>query len=179
MNETSDLPHATRFSGRVWTFGDHISTDVMMPGSKVLAHPNITPEEAASHCMSANRPGWSAQVRKGDIIVAGRNFGCGSSRPAPRLLRTLGISVAVADSMARVFFRNCIHVGFPALLCPGVSKVFEEGQVAEVDMETGAVMNLTTGQRLQAEPLEPGTPPYDILQAGGLDQYLLHVLRKR
>lgn len=181
MAETSGRPAspATPFRGRVWTFGDHISTDLMMPGSKVLAHPNIAPEEAAQYCMSANRPGWAAQVRKGDIVIAGRNFGCGSSRPAPRLLRALGVSVVVADSMARLFFRNCIHLGFPALLCPGVSKAFEEGQEAEVDLKTGAVVNLTTGRRLQGEALQPGTPPYDILQAGGLDQYLQQVLRER
>lgn len=181
MSETSGLPvsRATRFRGRVWIFGDHISTDIMMPGSKVLARPNITPEEAAQHCMSANRPGWSAQVRKGDIIVAGRNFGCGSSRPAPRLLRTLGISVVVADSMSRLFFRNCIHLGFPALLCPSVSKAFEEGQMAEVDLETGTVVNMTTGRHLQGEALKCGTPPYDILRAGGLDSYLEQVLQER
>jgi 3-isopropylmalate/(R)-2-methylmalate dehydratase small subunit len=161
-----------RFRGRVWKFGDNISTDLMMPGSKVLARPGITDQEAAQFCMEANRPGWAQQVTLGDIIVAGRNFGCGSSRPAARLLKALGISCVVADSIARLFFRNSIHIGFPVLICPGVSRIFQEGDIAEVDIETGRVRNLTRGVEVQGEPLPKDSPPYQILMAGGLDPYL-------
>ena len=90
------------FRGRVWRFGDSISTDVIMPG--MLYSRLLAPEEIAKSCMQANRPGWAEQVQPGDIIVAKRNFGCGSSRPAARVLKALGITVVVADSMSRLFF---------------------------------------------------------------------------
>jgi len=160
------------YQGRVWKFGDNISTDLIMPGSQVLANPLLSDEEAAKFCMWANRPGWAQQVQRGDIIVAGRNFGCGSSRPAPRMLKALGISVVVADSIARLFFRNSIHLGFPVLICPGVSQAFEEGDIAEVDLETGQVRNLTRGTVLQGEALPKDSPPYQILKAGGLEPFL-------
>lgn len=161
-----------RFQGKVWKFGDNISTDLMMPGSRVLARPGISDKEAAQFCMEANRPGWAQQVKPGDIIVAGRNFGCGSSRPAARMLKALDIACVVADSTSRLFFRNSIHIGFPVLICPGVSKAFDEGDIAEVDVESGRIRNLTKGVELQAEPLPKDSPPYQILMAGGLDNYL-------
>ena len=166
------------YTGKVWKFGDKISTDLMMPGAAVLARPGIKDEDAAKFCMIANRPGWAQQVQPGDIIVAGSNFGCGSSRPAPRLLRALGISVVVADSVSRLFFRNSIHLGFPTLLCPGVSEAFEEGDTAEVNVETGEVKNLTKGTVIQGEALPKDSPPYQILKAGGLDPFLEEVVRK-
>ena len=167
------------YTGRVWKFGDKISTDLMMPGFAVLAKPGISEEEAAKSCMLANRPGWAEQVQKGDIIVAGKNFGCGSSRPAPRMLRALGISVAVADSTSRLFFRNSIHLGFPVLICEGVSKVFDEGDTAEVNVETGEIKNLTKGTKIQGEALPKDSPPYEILRAGGLDPFLKDVLERK
>ena len=150
----------------------------MMPGSAVLARPGLSDEEAARFTMMAIRPGWSDQVESGDIIVAGKNFGCGSSRPAQRLLLTLGITVVVADSVSRLFFRNCIHSGFPVLICPGVSRTFDEGDTAEVNIETGDVRNLSKGSALQGEALSKDSPPYQILMAGGLDPFLREVVRK-
>ena len=166
------------FTGRVWKFGDKLSTDLMMPGFAVLTKPGISDEEAAKFCMTANRPGWAQQVQKGDIIVAGQNFGCGSSRPAQRMLRALGISVVVAESTSRLFFRNSIHTGYPVIMCPGVSQEFEEGDTAEVDLETGEVKNLTRGTALQGEALPRGSPPDQILRAGGLEPFLKEVLKK-
>lgn len=156
------------FSGRVWKFGDNISTDVIMPGDVVFAS-DLSEKEAASHSMRALRPGWAKLVQKGDIIVAGKNFGCGSGRPAPRMLKTLGISVVVADSISRQFFRNSIHLGFVAVSCPGISEAFEEGEIAEVQVETGIVNNLSRHKSLHGEALPPDSPPYQILIAGGID----------
>ena len=107
------------YKGRVWKFGDKISTDLMMPGFAVLTKPGISDEAAAKFCMIANRPGWAQQVQKGDIIVAGQNFGCGSSRPGQRMLRALGIPVVVAESTSRLFFRNSHPHCLP---CPPVSR---------------------------------------------------------
>jgi 3-isopropylmalate/(R)-2-methylmalate dehydratase small subunit len=160
------------FEGKVWQFGHNISTDLMMPGSDVLARPGISEDAAARYCMHANRPEWAAQVQKGDIVVAGRNWGCGSSRPAARLFKALGIGAMVADSMSRLFFRNAVNIGLPVLICNGVSDVFSEGDFARINMETGEVRNLTTGTRLQGEALPADSPPMQILRVGGLSPFM-------
>lgn len=164
------------YTGRVWTFGDHISTDLMMPG-EVLAG-GMSMDKVLAACMRANRPGWSSQVTRGDVIVAGRNFGCGSSRPANRILQALGVAVVVAESFSRIFFRNSIHTGFPVLVCAGASGAFDEPDTAEVDIETGVVRNLTKGTALQGEALPRDSVPYRILTAGGLDSFLEETVRK-
>ena len=161
------------FEGKVWKFGDSISTDLMMPGH-LHSKPDISDEEAALYCMNANRPNWAAQVRKGDIIMAGSNWGCGSSRPAARLLKALGISVIVADSVSRLFFRNAVNIGLPVLICEGVSDAFTEGNSAQVNLETGEVTNVTEGQVLQGEALPADSPPMQIIRAGGLDSFMTH-----
>ncbi|MGA2463789.1 MAG: 3-isopropylmalate dehydratase [Thermodesulfobacteriota bacterium] len=157
----------TIFKGKVWKFGDNINTDLMMPGSQFL-QPGISEKEAARHCMSANRPGWAEQVEEGDIVIAGHNWGCGSSRPAARMFKALGIGIIVADSMSRLFFRNAVNIGFPVLICPGCSEAFNEGDQANVNMETGEVENLTTNIALQGEALPSDSPPAQIFRAGGL-----------
>jgi 3-isopropylmalate/(R)-2-methylmalate dehydratase small subunit len=158
--------------GKVWKFGDNMNTDLMMPGQDVIARPGITDEEAARHCMSAIRPGWTSHVNRGDIIVAGRNWGCGSSRPAARLFKALGIGVIVADSITRVFFRNAVNTGLPVLICEGVSEFLDEGDTAQINMEQGEVTNLTTGKSLTGEALPPDSPPFQILNAGGLMSFM-------
>lgn len=158
--------------GKVWKFGDSISTDLMMPGSNVLAKPGVSNKEAARYCMHANRPDWAAQVQPGDIIIGGRNWGCGSSRSAARLFRTLGISVIVTDSMSRLFFRNAVNIGLPVLICSGVSQAFEEGDHAQVNIETGEIINLSRGIKIQGEALPADSPPMQILKAGGLDSFM-------
>ena len=158
------------FRGRVWRFGDSISTDVIMPG--MLYSRMLAPEEIAKSCMQANRPGWAEQVRQGDIIVARRNFGCGCSRPAARVLKALGITVVVADSLSRLYFRNSVNVGFPVLICAGVYDAFHEGDTSEVNAETAEVKNISQGTAIQGDVLSPDSPPYQILKAGGLDPFL-------
>ncbi|RMF92543.1 MAG: 3-isopropylmalate dehydratase, partial [Nitrospinota bacterium] len=143
-------------------FGDDINTDLIMP-QVAFALPL---EEQIRYVFRANRPGWVEQVREGDIIVAGRNFGTGSSRPGAQLLRAVGIRCLVADSINGLFFRNCINFALPPLQCPGVSRIFEEGDEAAVNLLTGEVKNIRSGEVRQGEKL----PEFllNILQAGGI-----------
>jgi len=135
--------------GKVWKFEDNISTDFLMPGFTQ----GETPEERAVFCMRANRPEFAQEVQPGDVIVAGKNFGCGSSRPATRNLITLGIGCVIAESFGRIFFRNSVNLGFPVLYCKGVYDAFEEGDILQANFHTGEVKNLTSGKALQADPL--------------------------
>lgn len=160
------------FEGKVWKFGDDISTDLMMPGDTVLTRPDLSDKEAAKYCMHANRPDWAQRVQTNDIIIAGHNFGCGSSRPAARQFKTLGISVIVADSISRIFFRNAVNLAMPVLICQGVSQLFDEGDMARVNLETGEVTNLTTGVTIRGEALPHDSPPAQILKAGGLEAFM-------
>ncbi len=135
--------------GRTWVFGDDISTDLLYPQ---VAY-SMDPEEAPTAVFRANRPGWSATVEAGDFIIAGRNFGMGSSRPAAMLLRRLGIGAVVTESMTTLFFRNCINSGLPPLVCPDVRGIVREGQSISIDLATGIVKNLETGELLTGQPM--------------------------
>ena len=148
--------------GKVWKFGDNISTDFLMPGFTR----GETPQERAAFCMRANRPEFAREVQPGDIIVAGRNFGCGSSRPAARNLITLGVSCVIAESFGRIFFRNSVNLGFPVLYCRGVCDTFKEGDTLQANFHTGEVKNLTSGKVLQANALPEVA--MRILNAGGV-----------
>ena len=135
--------------GKVWKFGDNISTDYLMPGFSR----GDTPQERATFCMRSNRPEFAGEVQPGDVIVAGKNFGCGSSRPAARNLMTLGVSCVVAESFGRLFFRNSISFGFPLLECKGIYDAVNEGDRVQANLELAEVKNLTTGKILKAELL--------------------------
>ncbi len=152
--------------GRVWKFGDNIDTDQMMPQSTF----KLPVEEQARSVFKTIRPGWADQVKQGEIILAGKNFGLGSSRPAARVFRFLGIEAIVAESMNGLFFRNCINYGLLALNVPGVSEHFQEGEVAEVDPRTGMIKNLNTGVSLRG-PVLPEML-IGIVQAGGMIELL-------
>ena len=170
----------TLVKGRVWKFGDKISTDFLVPGTRVLANPDLTPEEAAKFCMEANRPGWADnEVQPGDIVVGGINFGCGSSRNGSAPLIILGVSVVLAESIARIHLRNAVNTGLPTLVAPGITELVEEGQTLEVNITSGEVKNMETGASMGAQAWAEGTPPYDILMAGGLDAYMDEKLRAR
>jgi len=149
-------------TGKVWMFGDDINTDLIMPQVAFL----LPLEEQIKHVFKANRAGWIDVVAEGDFIVAGRNFGTGSSRPGAQLLRRLGVTCLIAESINGLFFRNCVNFGLHPIQCPGVSQAFVEGDQAEVDPETGRVRNLRTGQVLQGEKL----PDFllNIIRAGGI-----------
>jgi 3-isopropylmalate/(R)-2-methylmalate dehydratase small subunit len=153
-------------SGRTWCFGDHVNTDLIQP-----LHAMLRPmAQQTRHVFEANRPGWTELVTQGDIIVAGANFGTGSSRPAAQLLGVLGIGGLLAESINGLFFRNCVNYGLPALECPGVSDAFQEGDTAAFDIATGEVRNVTRGVTLQARPWTPDL--LRILDAGGLLEQL-------
>jgi 3-isopropylmalate/(R)-2-methylmalate dehydratase small subunit len=153
--------------GTVWKYGDHVDTDVIIPARYL----NIsTAEELALHCMEDLDPGFVAGVRPGDIIVAGENFGCGSSREhAPLAMKGAGVGCVVARSFARIFYRNAINVGLPILESPAAADAAQSGQQLEVDLEAGLITNLSIGRTYRAERY----PPFmmDIIRAGGLVEY--------
>ena len=149
-------------AGRVWMFGDNINTDLMLPGSLLFA----TEDEQKRAVFSANRPGWVDEMRTGDIIVGGLNYGMGSSRPAARSLRSLGIAALVADSINGLFFRNAVNFGLIALECPGVHAAFAEGQTGEISLDDFTVRNRDTGAVLEASPVPPML--LDMMRHGGV-----------
>lgn len=137
----------TTFSGRVWKFGDNINTDLILPG-----HVMFLPDaERQKFLFQALRPDWVQQVRSGDIIVAGRSFGMGSSRPAALALRNVGVACVIAESLGRLFFRNAVNFGLLALECPGVHAAFEEGQQALVNVVDFSVRNASSAHTLGAK----------------------------
>jgi 3-isopropylmalate/(R)-2-methylmalate dehydratase small subunit len=158
MNDKAQLV----FTGRVWKFGDLINTDMIMPSA---AH-RLPKEQQHTLCFESIRPGWSKQVQPGDLLVAGENFGVGSSRPSGEVLRACGIVGVVADSVNGLALRNCVNSSLPAMSCPGVSRLFEDGDTARIDFISGKVENLTRGQSIHAEPL--ASLLVDIVAAGGV-----------
>ena len=148
--------------GRVWKFGNDISTDYMAP-SFGMDDPWEVRKRTLLHIHEAFTGGWEP----GDIIVAGQNFGCGSSREgAPANLKRMGIGCVVAESFARIFFRNCMAIAFPVTICKGVSKAFEEGDILELDFENSIVRNQTQVSELEGNPLHPDL--LKIVKAGGI-----------
>ena len=135
--------------GKVWLFGDNINTDLMVPSEVTYA----SPEKQARAVFQANRPVWVDEVGKGDVLIGGRNFGMGSSRPAARSLRNVGLSCMLAESLNGLFFRNDVNFGFIAMECPGVTGLFTEGDIAEIDMEAWRVTNGGTGKSLPIIPI--------------------------
>ena len=151
-----------KFQARVWKVGDNINTDLILPITVFYE----TPEKQARMVFSANRPGWVDEVRPGDILIGGRNFGMGSSRPAARSLKNVGLACVVAHSLNGLFYRNSINFAFPALECPDVQDAFEEGDTAEVDFDAATVRNVTRGTTLSGRPTEPRL--LELLKAGGI-----------
>jgi len=136
-------------AGKVWKFDDNVNTDLMVPGFVLYA----TEAEQARAVFSANRPSWVDEVQPGDVIVGGQNFGMGSSRPAARSLKNCGVSVLLAETINGLFFRNAVNFGFLAIECPGVHAAFDEGDRAEVDLESWTVRNPRSGLQLRAKPI--------------------------
>ena len=151
-----------KLKARVWKVGDNINTDLILPAVAFY----LAPEEQLRYVFHANRPGWAEQVQKGDILIGGKNFGMGSSRPAARSLKNLGIACLVAPYINGLFFRNCVNFAFPAVECPGVDEAFEEGDIAEVDVERATVRNVTRGTMLTGKPMPPKL--LALVKAGGI-----------
>jgi 3-isopropylmalate/(R)-2-methylmalate dehydratase small subunit len=150
--------------GRVWTLGADVDTDGIISGKYLTI---IDPEELKKHVFEIALPEFAANAKPGDIIVADENFACGSSREhAPQALRAIGVGAVVADSFARIFFRNAINLGIPTIEARGVRKLFEKGDTARIEMTRGVVTNLRTGASVHFPPLPQHL--LDLLEAGGL-----------
>lgn len=154
--------------GRVWKFGDDISTDHIAPGRYFHLRTNLP--ELAKHVLEDAREDFPKLVKPGDIIVAGRNFGLGSSREhAPRIIKLAGVSAVVAKSFARIFYRNAINIGLPLVETDAADRI-SEGDEMEIDLENGRLKNLTTGEEYTFVPL----PPFmmEVLKLGGIKEYI-------
>ncbi len=151
-------------TGNAIKYGDNIDTDVIIPARYL----NTTdPKELASHCMEDIDKEFAKRVQTGDVMVGGKNFGCGSSREhAPIAIKESGISCVIAATFARIFYRNAINIGLPIVECPEASEKIQPGDQISVDFDTGVITNLTKGERYQGEPF----PAFiqGIISAGGL-----------
>ena len=153
---------------KVWMFGDDVSTDLIIPGRYLI---DRAPEKLAKHAMEGADSDFADNVEDGDVLVAGQNFGCGSSREhAPIALKAAGISGVIAESFARIFYRNAINQGIPLLILEDASEKFNAGDEIEVDWEKGKVENLTRGESYETASLPPLLE--DIVNSGGLMKYL-------
>lgn len=155
------------FKGRAFKFGDDINTDEIIPARYLNTS---DPKELAKHVMEDADPEFPQKVKPGDIIVAGKNFGCGSSREhAPIAIKAAGVSAVIAKSFARIFYRNAINIGLPIFESPEAVEGIEEGDIVEINPETGVIKNVTKGKEFKANPI-----PEDIrqiMEAGGLMEY--------
>ncbi|OBF16103.1 3-isopropylmalate dehydratase [Mycobacterium kubicae] len=151
-----------RFRGKVWVFGDSLNTDAMYPAYAM----KMEPSEAAKHIFYQVRPGWTDEVSPGDIVVAGKNFGLGSSRPVAALFVELGVAGLVAEEFNSLFFRNAVNSGLPAITIPQATSVFGEGDTGTFDLAEGTWRNDTTG----ACGTVPRLPDLilDIIESGGV-----------
>ncbi len=163
------------FSGKVWRYGDNVDTDVIIP-ARYLNTANM--KELAAHAMEDIDPTFAGKVQQGDIIVAGKNFGCGSSREhAPGALKAAGIACVVAESFARIFYRNAVNIGLPLIELGEGEINIQAGDTLAVDLNRGIAQNLATGEKF----VVPALPGFiqDIAQAGGLVNYTRQVLAAR
>ncbi|WP_227764500.1 3-isopropylmalate dehydratase small subunit [Zhaonella formicivorans] len=157
-----------QFQGKAWKFGNDIDTDVIIPARYLNTS---SPEELAKHCMEDADPEFSSKVQRGDIIVAGKNFGCGSSREhAPISIKASGVACVIAHSFARIFYRNSINIGLPIFESPAAAEAVSAGDEILVDAENGKITNLTKQESYQAKPF----PPFmqELISAGGLMNYV-------
>ena len=153
-----------KVQGTVHKFGSNVDTDVIIPARYLNTS---SAEDLAAHCMEDIDPDFVKKVQKGDIIVAEDNFGCGSSREhAPLAIKASGVSLVIANTFARIFYRNAINIGLPILECPAAVRAIKAGDVVSCDLAKGVIRNETTGETFTAQPF----PPFiqNIIDAGGL-----------
>ena len=155
-------------NGRAWTFGDNVNTDEIIPARYL----NTTDQKLlAKHCMEDAEPEFAGKVRPGDVIVAGENFGCGSSREhAPVAIKAAGVGCVIARSFARIFLRNAINTGLAILESPEAAAAIQEGEEVEVDLEAGSIRRLATGEAFRVEPFPAEIR--QIIEAGGLMRFV-------
>lgn len=153
--------------GKVWRFGDDIDTDAIIPARYLNTS---DPNELAKHVMEDADKEFPGKVKVGDIVVAGKNFGCGSSREhAPIAIKAAGIQAVIAKSFARIFYRNSFNIGLPIFESDGASEKIKEGDIVEIDAGNGIIKNLSTGEQYIAKPI----PPFmqELITAGGLIEW--------
>lgn len=163
-----------QIKGKVWVFGDDIDTDAIIPARYLNTS---DPVELALHCMEDADPDFAAKVAPGDIIIGGKNFGCGSSREhAPLAIKAVGVACVIAESFARIFYRNSINIGLPILECEAAAQRAKPGNVLAVDLAQGVVTNLTLDETYQAVVF----PPFmqEIIGAGGLISFVRQTLER-
>lgn len=156
-------------SGKAWRFGDDVDTDAIIPARYLNTS---DPDELAAHCMEDADPDFPKKVSAGDVIIGGKNFGCGSSREhAPIAIKAAGVSCVIAGSFARIFYRNAFNMGLPIFESAQAAKAINTGDEVQVDPATGIIRNIVTGEEYFAEPY----PPFmmDLIEAGGLIPFLL------
>lgn len=161
--------------GKAWKFKDNINTDVIIPARYLNTS---DPKELALHCMEDYNSEFIKKMNQGDIIVAGRNFGCGSSREhAPIALKAAGVSCIIAQSFARIFFRNAINIGLPIFECEEIADQCSEGDLFKVDTVRGIIENINKGKTYKLNPL----PAFiqNIISLGGLREYVKEEVRRR
>ena len=153
--------------GKTWTFGENIDTDVIIPGRYLRT---FNPQDLADHVLEGERPDFTKNVQQGDVIVAGENFGCGSSREqAPVAIKTAGVNAIIAKSFARIFYRNAINIGLPVI----VSDInAEDGDIIKIDLSKGILINETSGESQNFEPFKEFM--LNILEDGGLVNHYLN-----
>ncbi len=154
--------------GRTWKFGKDVDTDVIIPARYLNTS---EPEALAQHCMEDADPEFTRKVAQGDIIVAGKNFGCGSSREhAPIAIKAAGLSCVIASSFARIFYRNALNIGLPIFESAEAAEKIQQGDMVEIDESSGLITNLSRGETYQAVPF----PPFmqELIKAGGLVPYV-------
>lgn len=154
--------------GSVFKYGDNVDTDVIIPARYLNSS---DPAELAAHCMEDIDKEFVGQVKKGDIIVADKNFGCGSSREhAPIAIKAAGVSCVIAETFARIFYRNSINIGLPIIECPEASREIKAGDEVEVDFDSGVITDLTTGKQFKGQAF----PPFmqKIIDSEGLINYI-------
>lgn len=159
-----------RAQGHVFKYGDNVDTDVIIPARYLNS---FDAKELASHAMADIDPEFAKKVQEGDLIVAKKNFGCGSSREhAPLCLKTAGVSCVIAETFARIFYRNAINIGLPIIECPEASKKIKAGDQVDIDFNTGVITDQTTGEIFQGQAF----PPFmqKIISEGGLINYINH-----
>lgn len=159
--------------GKTWKYGDNVDTDAIIPARYLNMS---TEKELAAHCMEDIDETFVNNVSAGDMIIAGKNFGCGSSREhAPVAIKGSGVTCVIAETFARIFYRNALNIGLPILECPEAAQAIEAGQEIEVDLEKGTIANLATGETYQATAY----PPFmlDLIASGGLVAYTRNKLQ--
>ena len=164
-----------KIEGRIWKFGSDVDTDAIIPARYLN---QSDPKELAKHVMEEERPDFLREVKKGDILLADKNFGCGSSREhAPLALKAAGVSCIVARTFARIFYRNSLNLGLPLLESPEASEGIKDGDRVQVNLNTGEIFDLTQNRKFQAKPI----PAFmqDLLRDGGLISHLRKEKSKR